>query len=92
MNTGEITICTNPPGAVIYVDSVLAEDVNRQPLLTPIKLGLYEGMHRFEMILSGYCDNIESVYIYENSDLLLERDLKPCSPPPGAVEEYAPKY
>ena len=81
---GNITIRTDPPGAIIYVDSLLATDESGNPVITPVKLTLTEGMHRFQMILSGYYEDWDHEYIYCGSDLLLERTLMPQPAPYGS--------
>jgi len=80
--TGDITIRTEPPGAMIYVDSILVTDNTGNPIVTPTKLTLTEGMHRFQLILSGYHEDWEHEYIYCGSDILLERRLM-IQPIPG---------
>jgi hypothetical protein len=82
MDTGDITIRTDPPGAEIYVDSILATDTEGNCLVTPIKLTLEEGMHRFLFTLAGYYDNWEQIYIYRGSDIELNRNLM-FAPVPG---------
>lgn len=85
MSTGDITIRTNPPGAIIYVGSLLATDSSGNPLVTPITLTLPEGMHRFQMVLSGYYDDWEQIYIYRESDIQLERNLMQIPMPIGQM-------
>ena len=75
MSTGDITIRTDPPGAEIYIDSILATDTEGNSLKTPIKLTLEEGMHRFLFTLAGYYDDWEQIYIYCGSDIELNRNL-----------------
>ena len=87
MNTGDITIRTNPPGALIYVDSLLATDTSGNPLVTPTKLTIPEGMHRFQMILSGYYEDWEHVYIYCGSDIQLDRTLMIIPMPIGQMPQ-----
>jgi hypothetical protein len=82
MDTGDITIRTDPPGAEIYIDSILVTDNEGNCLVTPIKLTLEEGMHRFLLTLAGYYDNWEQIYIYRGSDIELNRNLM-FSPIPG---------
>lgn len=88
MSTGDITIRTDPPGAIIYVDGLLAMDAAGNPLVTPVTLTLEEGMHRFQMILSGYYEDWDHEYIYCDSDLLLERRLMPEPIPGGQMPSY----
>lgn len=82
MNTGDITIRTNPQGATIYADGILATDNSGNPLKTPIKLTLQEGDHRFLLVLAGYYEDWEHVYIYSGSDIQLDRSLM-LAPMPG---------
>lgn len=79
--TGDITVSTNPQGATIYVDSTLTTNERGEPLTTPVKLTLNEGMHRFMLVRSGYSDDYEHVYIFPGSDLMLHRDLAYQYPP-----------
>lgn len=88
MSTGDITIRTNPPGAIVYVDSLLVTDASGNPVVTPLKLALAEGMYRFQMILSGYYEDWDHEYIYCGSDLLLERTLMPQRAPYGSELPY----
>ena len=89
MSTGDITIRTNPSGAIIYVDSLLATDASGNPLVTPITLTLPEGMHRFQMVLSGYYDDWEQIYIYCGSDIQLERNLMQIPMPVGQMPRFS---
>ena len=86
--TGDITIRTNPPGAMIYIDGILATDAAGNPLATPIKLTMEEGMKRFLFTLAGYYDDWEHVYIYVGSDIQLDRNLMPEPIPGGGIEPY----
>lgn len=88
MSTGDITIRTNPPGATVYVDSLLVTDVSGNPVVTPVKLTLVEGMYMFQMTLPGYYENFDREYIYCGSDLLLERNLEPHPAPYGSEIPY----
>jgi hypothetical protein len=81
---GDITIRTDPPGAFVYVDSILATDTAGNPLKTPTKLTLENGMHRFLFVLAGYYEDWEHVYIYRGSDIQLDRSLM-LAPIPGGV-------
>jgi hypothetical protein len=85
MDTGDITIRTDPPGAEIYIDSILAVDTKGNCLVTPIKLTLEEGMHRFLFTLAGYYDDWDQIYIYCGSDIQLDRNLMPAPIPGGAA-------
>lgn len=85
MGTGDITIRTNPPGAQIYIDSILATDTQGNCLVTPIKLTLEEGMHRFLFTLAGYYDEWDQIYIYCDSDIQLDRNLMSAPIPGGAA-------
>jgi hypothetical protein len=85
MSTGNITIRTDPPGAIIYVDSLLATDAAGNPLITPTTLTIPEGMHRFLLVLSGYYDDWEHVYIYCDSDIQLDRTLMAIPMPIGQM-------
>lgn len=91
MSTGEITIRTNPPGAMIYIDGILATDTAGNPLVTPIELTLPEGMHRFLFTLAGYYEDWEHVYIYCDSDIQLDRNLMPAPLPGGYIPDYGYK-
>lgn len=82
MGTGDINIRTDPEGAVVYVDGILAADTAGNPLKTPMKLTLAEGMHRFLFVLAGYYEDWEHVYIYCESDIQLDRSLM-YAPIPG---------
>lgn len=85
MSTGNITIRTNPPGAMIYVDSLLATDTAGNPLVTPVTLTIPEGMHRFQKVLSGYYDDWDHIYIYCGSDIQLDRNLMAIPMPIGQM-------
>lgn len=84
MSTGDITIRTDPQGAIVYIDGILATDASGNPLNTPIKATLPEGMHRFLFVLAGYYEDWENIYIYCGSDIQLDRSLM-VSPIPGGV-------
>lgn len=88
MDTGDITIRTDPPGAEIYIDSILATDNEGNCLKTPIKLTLEEGLHRFLFTLAGYYDEWDQIYIYCGSDIQLDRCLM-YAPIPGGVAPNA---
>ena len=90
MGTGDITIRTEPPGAEIYIDSILATDTAGNCLVTPIKLTLEEGMHRFLLTLAGYYNDWEQIYIYRGSDIELSRNLTPSPIPGGAAPNVEP--
>jgi len=85
MSTGNITIRTNPEGAMIYVDSMLATDAAGNPLATPTTLTVPEGMHRFQMVASGYYDDWAHVYVYCDSDIQLDRNLMQIPMPIGQM-------
>ena len=85
MSTGNITIRTNPAGAMIYVDSLLATDAAGKPLVTPIMLTLSEGMHRIQLVVSGYYDDWTHEYIYCDSDIQLDRNLMQIPMPIGQM-------
>lgn len=87
-NIGDITIRTNPSGAMIYVDSVLVTDVAGNPVLTPTRLSLTEGMHRFQFVASGYYEDWAHEYIYLGSDIQLDRSLMPSHLPYGTQMPY----
>ncbi len=85
MSTGKITIRTNPSGAMIYVDSLLATDATGNPLITPVTITVPEGMHRFQMILTGYYEDWAHEYIYCDSDIQLDRNLMQVPMPIGQM-------
>ena len=85
MSTGKITVRTNPPGAMIYVDSLLATDAAGKPLVTPITITVPEGMHRFQTVLAGYYDDWSHEYIYCDSDIQLDRNLMQVPMPIGQM-------
>ncbi len=85
MSTGNITVNTNPQGAMIYVDSMLATDAAGNPFTTPATITLPVGMHRIQMVLSGYYDDWAHVYIYYQSDMQLDRKLMMIPMPVGQM-------
>lgn len=85
MSTGSITIRTNPQGAMVYVDSILATDTSGNPLLTPTVISIPVGMHRFQIVASGYYDDWEHIYIYPDSDIQLDRNLMQIPMPVGQM-------
>ncbi len=88
MYVGNITIRTNPPGAVVYVNSMLATDAAGNPMTTPMTLTLPVGMQRFEMVLSGYYEDWDHIYIYCDSDIQLDRTLMEIPMPIGQMPNY----
>lgn len=88
MQTGNITITTNPSGAKIYVDDVMKGT-------TPAKLSLEAGYRYIVLEKEGYFQDFNRIYIYPGSDVELSRNLSGLPYPKfeaGRMEKYIQYY
>ncbi len=89
MQTGNISIITNPSGAKIYVDNVLMKET------TPAKLSLEAGYRYIVLEKEGYFQDFNRIYIYPGSDIELSRNLSELPYPKfeaGQIEKYIQYY
>lgn len=91
MNTGNVTINTNPSGAYVYVDSTLMTDDTGNPVTTPVTLSLYAGSRFIEICKEGYNIDYRVVYVYEGADIRIDSNLFPSPYYMSQIPKYAPE-
>lgn len=88
MQTGNITITTNPSGAKIYVNDIMKGT-------TPVKLALGTGYQYVVLEKDGYHKDFNRIYIHPGAELELSRNLSrlPYSQyEAGQIEKYIRSY
>ncbi len=88
MQTGNITITTNPSSAKIYVDNIMKGT-------TPAKLSLEAGYRYIVLEKEGYFQDFNRIYIYPGSDIELSRNLSELPYPKfeaGQMQKYIKSY
>lgn len=79
MQTGYLTIDTNPDGAKIYIDEVLVLDEKGDPALSPVSLIVSVGYHDIRLELEGYLDEFDGQYIIENEPVGVYHNFNICA-------------
>ncbi len=78
MQTGNLTIITNPAGASIYIDGTLVLDENGEPGLTPAILTIPVGYHSIKMTLEGYCIETDGQDIMQGENVNIFHNFYIC--------------
>lgn len=76
--SGDVTITSYPEGSLIYIDNILIKDEKGEPLKTPIRLTMIEGLHNVRLTLEGYCDAFDAVEVLPNGYAELHETFYIC--------------
>lgn len=76
---GNLVLTSYPSGATIKLDGMLiVYEETKEPLKTPMKLELSEGLHDIVFKLEGYCDEFATVYISSGLTQNINKTLNVC--------------
>ena len=78
METGYLTVGTNPAGAKIYIDDVLILDDKGDAGLTPALLTVPTGYHSIRLTLDGYCDEFDGQYVMKKENIEIFHNFYIC--------------
>jgi len=78
METGYLTVGTNPAGAKIYIDDVLILDDKGDVGLTPALLTVPTGYHSIRLTLDGYCDEFDGQYVMKKENIEIFHNFYIC--------------
>ena len=95
MQAGNLTITTNPSGANIHIDGILAKDTAGNPILTPARLTIYTGYHYIVIEKEGYFEDYNRIYIHSGENDSINRNLSKLpytSVPESKMRSYIRSY